>query len=82
MAVMPHHLRLTPTQERDLASIRDAAKVRHEQARRAAKARGRHDFPLFPYECSWAFEAEYQRRDADELRRAYGIEQRRPWQDA
>ena len=43
----------------ELLEIKTAAKVRHEKARRAAKARGRMDFPDLPYECSWAFETEF-----------------------
>lgn len=42
-----------------LAKIKDQARERHEKARRAAKARGRVDFPLFPYECSAAHEHEF-----------------------
>jgi hypothetical protein len=46
-----------------LAEIKAKAKVRHEKARQAAAKRGRHDFPLLPYECSWAFEEEYKRKN-------------------
>lgn len=43
-----------------LAEIQARAKLRHEKARRAAAKQGRKDFPLLPYECSWAFEEEYK----------------------
>lgn len=44
-----------------LKHIRDAAKIRHEKQRKAALKRGRKDFPLLPYECSWAYEQEFYR---------------------
>lgn len=44
--------------ELELEAVRKVARDRHEKARRAAKARGRHDFPDLPWECSWAFEEE------------------------
>jgi len=37
-----------------------AAKVRHEKKRKSEKARGREDFPLLPYECSWAYEQAFR----------------------
>lgn len=61
---IPESLRLTPAEEQELQTIRAAAVIRHERNRKAARRRGRHDFPLLPYECSWAFEVEFlqQRR--------------------
>jgi uncharacterized ferredoxin-like protein len=52
-----------------LEKVRTAAKLRHEAARTAARARGRTDFPAFPYECSAAFELEFFRKHVsqDEL---------------
>ena len=55
MGVTNEHTRLTAEEEAELAEIRRLAKIRHEKARRAAATRGRHDFPLFPFEDSWAF---------------------------
>lgn len=46
----------------ELESIRVVARKRHEKARKAAAKRGRHDFPMLPYECSWAFEEELRKR--------------------
>ncbi len=46
---------------KSLSEIKKEAKVRHEKARKAAAARGRKDFPLLPYECSWAYEQQYDR---------------------
>jgi len=45
-----------------LENIRIRARKRHELARKAAKARGRLDFPMLPYECSWSFEMEFDRQ--------------------
>jgi hypothetical protein len=61
MAFMPDHLKLTPDEQARLDGIHRAARIRHEKARKAAKRRGRHDFPLEPYECSWAYEQEFRR---------------------
>lgn len=61
MATMPDSLRLTPAEEQELQGIRTKAKVRHEKARKAAKKRGRKDFPDLPFECSWAYEEQFRR---------------------
>jgi hypothetical protein len=61
MATMPDSLRFTPNQEAQLDAIRAKAKIRHEKARKAAKQKGRNDFPLLPFECSWAFEQQFRR---------------------
>jgi hypothetical protein len=45
-----------------LDEIKRLAKIRHEKARLAARRRGRKDFPMLPYECSWAYEEEYRRK--------------------
>ena len=45
--------------------IRVVAKIRHEKARKAAKKRGRNDFPMLPIECSWAFEMAFARNYAN-----------------
>lgn len=68
MAVMPESMRLTPDEEEAIQTIRTAAKVRHEAARKAAAKRGRRDFPLLPYECSWAFENEFLSKYRNGLR--------------
>lgn len=53
---------ILPDREKaELEVIRDAARVRHEKARKAAAIRGRTDFPLLPFECSWAFEEAFRR---------------------
>ena len=54
------HLQLTPEHEIELQEIIKKAKIRHEKARKAAKNRGRHDFPDLPYEASAAYEKEFQ----------------------
>ncbi len=61
MALMPDHLRLTVSQIEELERIKAKAKERHEKARKAAKKAGRKDFPMLPYECSWAFEEKFRR---------------------
>ena len=43
----------------ELERIRKMAKIRHEKERKKSK---RKDFPLLPYECSWAFEEEFRRK--------------------
>jgi hypothetical protein len=63
MALLPESLRLTAAEQSKLDQIQTAARLRHEKARQAAAKRGRHDFPLLPYECSWAFEEEFRRRE-------------------
>lgn len=62
MAVMPESMRLTEDEENQLAVIRKDAKKRHEKARRAARKRGRKDFPDLPFECSWAYEQQFRRK--------------------
>jgi hypothetical protein len=66
MAIMPDSLRFTSVEEALLGAIQKRAKERHEKARRAAKKRGRKDFPMLPYECSWAFEQEFRRMTENE----------------
>lgn len=46
----------------ELNRIRQKARARHEEMRLKALKRGRKDFPLLPYECSWAFELAFKRR--------------------
>lgn len=53
MAIMPDNLRLTPDEQQQLTAWQDAARKRHERARKAAAKRGRKDFPLLPWECTW-----------------------------
>ena len=62
MALMPDSLRLTPAEQTELDRIRAAARVRHEKARKAAAKAGRKDFPMLPFECSWAYEEQFRRR--------------------
>jgi hypothetical protein len=45
-----------------LEEVKRLAKIRHEKERKAARRRGRKDFPMLPYECSWAFEEEFKRK--------------------
>jgi hypothetical protein len=59
--VLPEHLKLTANEQAQLDSIKVKAKERHERARKTAKRAGREDFPVLPYECSWAFEEEFRR---------------------
>lgn len=54
------HRRRNP--EPSLEEVKRLAKIRHERERRAARRRGRKDFPMLPYECSWAYEEEYRRK--------------------
>lgn len=61
MKVGADYFKLTPNEQFDLDTIRSKAKIKHEKARRAAKQRGRKDYPLLPYECSWAYEMEFFR---------------------
>jgi hypothetical protein len=53
---------MTPEMAIELEKIRAAAKERHELNRKAALKRGRKDFPMLPYECSWAYEMEFIRK--------------------
>lgn len=46
----------------ELERIKVLARARHQKARKAAKARGRLDFPLLAWECSWAFDEELRRK--------------------
>lgn len=61
---------LTELEGITLEQIRAAARARHESARKAAKARGRTDFPMLPYECSWAFETQWLRSRLSETARS------------
>ncbi len=61
MALMPDSLRLTTEEQQQLDAIQTAAKIRHERERKAARKRGRVDYPMLPYECSWAYEQEFRR---------------------
>lgn len=61
-AILPDNMRLTSNEEKELESIREKARVKHEKARIAAKKRGRTDFPNSPYEDSWAYENEFKRK--------------------
>lgn len=55
-----------------LENVKIRAKIRHEKARKAAAKRGRKDFPMLPYECSWAFEQEFHRQfQAAQLEKRY-----------
>lgn len=58
---IPEDLKLTQEEQQQLSEIQAKAKVRHERARRAAAKQGRTDFPMLPYECSWAYEQEFLR---------------------
>jgi hypothetical protein len=58
-AAMKMKIMITPKAEAELNRIKTAAKSRHERARKAAKQRGRFDFPDLPFECSWAYEEEF-----------------------
>jgi len=51
---------MTNEQQKQLEQIQAKAKVRHEENRKKATRQGR-DFPLLPYECSWAFEEYYRK---------------------
>jgi hypothetical protein len=44
-----------------LENVRRVARDRHQQSRKAARRKGRKDFPLLPFECSWAFEEQFRR---------------------
>lgn len=59
--MMPESLKFTPEQKEKLETIRVKARERHERARKAAAQRGRKDYPLFPYECSSAYEEEFRK---------------------
>ena len=53
---------LTTEEQIKLEEIRKEARIRHHKAKNAAYARGRKDFPLLPFECSWAYEQEFMRK--------------------
>lgn len=61
MAMLPDNMRLTDDEVKELEEIRQAARILHEKERKAARGRGRKDFPASPYECSWAYEQEFFR---------------------
>lgn len=61
MVLMPDSLRLSPAAQSLLEKIRQDARTRHERNRKAAAKRGRVDFPLLPFECSWAYETQFTR---------------------
>jgi hypothetical protein len=61
MALIPDSFQFTEQEASYLEVLKTRAKARHEQARKEAKRRGRHDFPMLPYECSWAFEEKYRK---------------------
>lgn len=58
---LPVELKLTPAEELELEAVRVVARARHARAKAAAKARGRLDFPLLPFECSWAYSEQFRR---------------------
>ena len=62
MAMLPDSLKLTSAEQKKLDEIRVKAKYRHEKNRKLAKLRGQKDFPMLPYECSWAYEEEFRRK--------------------
>ena len=59
---MSNPLRLTKTEMDLLDTIKAKARIRHEKERRSARQRGRMEYPLLPWECSWAYEEEFRRR--------------------
>lgn len=59
--MMPESLKLTPEERVKLEAIQTKAKERHERERKAAAQRGRKDYPLLPYECSWAYVEQFRR---------------------
>jgi hypothetical protein len=61
MEAIPESLRLTHEEHFELSNIRRLAKVRHNKARLAVAAKGRHNFPYLPFECSWAFKEQFRR---------------------
>lgn len=64
--------KLSPEMELALEGVRRAARARHERAREEAARRGRRDFPLLPYECSWTFGEEFGRKWPKRIRRPNG----------
>ena len=71
--LLPNHLQLDERDEKELEAIRAVARKRHEKARRAAKKQGR-NFPLLPYECSWAYEEEFRKSRGERRQRIIGHE--------
>ena len=53
---------LSVQDEEELEQIKKKARSRHERERRNAKKRGRVDYPLLPYECSWAYEIAFEEK--------------------
>lgn len=58
---MPDSMRLTAEEQAELDALKAKARAVHLRAYKRAKKKGR-DYPLLPYECSWAFEMEFLRR--------------------
>jgi hypothetical protein len=76
MAIIPESLKFTPEEQAKLEAIRVKTRARHERERKAAAKRGRKDYPLLPYECSWAYEEQFRREvsnPAPEPRRRFGF---------
>lgn len=48
-----------------LEKIRRVARERHKRARKAARRKGRKDFPILPVECTWAYEEQLRRSIRD-----------------
>ena len=66
---LPDYMRFTPAQQAQFDQVVAQAKVRHEKARKAAKARGRHSFPDSPFEGSWVHQLQWFRENCqDNLR--------------
>ncbi len=61
MAMMTDAFRLTDLEAETLERYKTNAKKHHEAARKAARKMGRKDFPMLPYECSWAFEETFRK---------------------
>lgn len=76
MSIMPKYMNFTPAEQAKLTDIQTKAKARHEKDRRAARQRGRVDFPGMPYECSWAYEEQFRREHCG-VRIAEDVEQER-----
>jgi hypothetical protein len=63
-AKMPESMKLSPEHEKELASLREKARIAHNKAKISAKKRGK-DFPEAPYEDSWAYEMDFRRKKAN-----------------
>jgi len=61
MAIITESLKFTPEEQAKLEAIRVKARARHERERKTAAKRGRKDYPLLPYECTWAYEEQFRR---------------------